>query len=237
MKKEHAFTLAELLIALAITSILVVLLANVVNATLTAWRQGRSRLDTFSNARQLIGRLGDEITAAVAVQGGSEFVENAGELKCATAPAENQSENVFFVAPYPNSGGGDLCVIAYRHDANSRRLERAFKDSASAWAASPIDRYKLAGYTGSTGLQWKTVADGVINFEIRAYSEGGENLKNTWNSRAAGDTLMEGKTPRRIQLRIKVVDDRTLARIGALSNQAIDAAAREFIADFTLPAR
>jgi uncharacterized protein (TIGR02599 family) len=92
MKKRAAFTLVELLVALAITSLLVVLLANVVSATLNAWQQGRNRLDTFSNARQLIGRLADELGAAVATAGTIEFTENDPDLGPTTA---EKSENVF----------------------------------------------------------------------------------------------------------------------------------------------
>ena len=79
-KRARAFTLVELLVALAITSILVVLLANVVSAALGAWQQGRNRLDTFSNARQLIGRIQDEITASIAAKDRIEFVENDSSL-------------------------------------------------------------------------------------------------------------------------------------------------------------
>ncbi|CAN5531075.1 hypothetical protein BH20VER1_BH20VER1_08270 [soil metagenome] len=247
MKKRAAFTLAELMIALAITAILVVLLANVVSATLNAWQQGRNRLDTFSSARQLIGRIGDEIGAARAVDDKIEFVENAGELGTgAAAPTPTTSENIFFVAPYPNSGAGDLCVIAYRHDAVGHRLERAFKDSAQAWNAGAGSRYKVTGHADN--FEWRPIADGVIEFEIRSYSQ--EDLDNnvsipgdSWSSRAAGNTTTEGKTPRRIVLRLKVVDDRTLVRLATMTpgsgpyNDALTRGAREFFADFSLPPR
>lgn len=238
--RARAFTLVEMLVALAITSLLVVLLASVVTATLGAWTQGRNRLDTFSTARQLISRMGDEVGAAMAASGQIEFVENDGSLGTADP---RTSENIFFVAPYPNSGAGDLCVIAYRHDAAARRLERAFIDSATAWAATPATRYRVAGYSGggAGGLQWRTVAEGVVEFEIQSFSQA--DLDNnvaspddTWNSEG-GNPVMAGKTPRRVLLRLKVVDDRTMARLDALSPAAIDRAAREFFANFALPAR
>ena len=80
MKRLWAFTLVELLVALAITAVLVVLLGSVVSATLGAWRQGRNALDTYSTARQLLGRLSDELKGAVASPAMSaskiQFVEN-----------------------------------------------------------------------------------------------------------------------------------------------------------------
>src|SRR5437773_3503617 len=81
MRRWSAFTMVELLVALAITVILVLLLTSVVAATLSAWTQGRNRLDTYSNARQILGRLSDELKGAVAnpaVSGSQiQFVENA----------------------------------------------------------------------------------------------------------------------------------------------------------------
>lgn len=242
MKRTGAFTLAELLIALAITSVLVILLANVVSATMTAWQQGRNRLDTFSNARQLIGRLADELGAATTGSGRADFIENATELEAGgTAAVRKSSENIFFVAPYPNSGSGDLCVVAYRHNKDTHQLERAFKNSADAWSPVAASRYRINGYTGSGGFEWRKIADGVMEFEIRSYSQ--QDLDNnvdppndTWNS-ASNTPDMQGKAPRRVVLRLKVVDDRTLARLGALSQANIDRAARDFTADFSLPSR
>ena len=255
MKREQGFSLAELLVALAITAVLLVLLANVVSATLSAWQQGRTRLDTFADARQLISRIGDEMGAAVASKSQMEFVENS-DVAGTVNPTARTSENVFFVAPYPNAGAGDLCVIAYRHDAATRRLERAFKNSEEAWSdAAPASRYKAAGYSGAgtSGMQWRTVADGVIEFEIRSYSQ--KNLDDgdeyydvdkpiidAWNSATTGSP-MEGKTPRRVVIRLKMVDDRTSARLSPMTpntapyNATIQASAREFIADFSLTSR
>lgn len=239
------FTLVELLVALAITSMLIVLLASVVNATLSAWAQGRNRLDTFANARQLIGRIQDEISAAIAAKDRIEFVENSPALAGSTAPVSKTSENVFFVAPYANSGSGDLCVIAYRHDAATHKLERAFKNSDDAWAAAPASRYKVSAYAGN--MTWKTVAEGVMEFEIASYSQAdidnNQAPADAWNSTATGGTTMEGKTPRRIVLRLKVVDDRTLVRLAGMTanspayNATVTTAARDFSGEFTLPAR
>lgn len=247
MKRRAGFSLVELLVALAITSVLVVLLTNVVSATLNAWQQGRSRLDTFSNARQLIGRIADEISGAIAIKGRIEFVENSSNLQGATPPAAKTSENIFFVAPYPNSGSGDLCVIQYRHDSAGNKLERRFIHSTDAWAAPAANRYKSSAYPDADPTEWRTVAEGVTEFEIQSYSQPDIDNENApvaaWNSAASGNAEMEGKTPRRIVLRIKVIDDRTLTRLASMTRgspsyiAAVHQSAREFFADFTLPVR
>jgi hypothetical protein len=171
-----------------------------------------------------------------------EFVETHQDLGPITA---EKSENVFFVAPYPNSGAGDLCVIMYRHNDVTHQLERRFKDSAGAWNVAPTDRYKVGTYPDTNPTEWRTIADGVMEFEIRSYTQ--RNLDEdtppliAWDSRTPGDTA--GKTPRRIVLRLKIVDDRTLVRLAAMQPSSpgytatMTRSAREFFADFTLPSR
>ena len=166
-RSSFAFTLVELLVAMAITSLLVLLLGGVVSGALSVWQQGRSRLDTFANARFILGRIGDEITGAAAQPGRVQFVENTSIYT--PAPLPGTSENIFFVAPYPNNAAGDLCVIAYRHDPTSFHLDRAFKDSEVGWAPNAAARYRAAGYSFAT--DWRTIANGVLEFEIQSYSQ------------------------------------------------------------------
>src|SRR5690242_11770757 len=101
-KRTRGFTLVEMLVALAITTALVVLLVNVVSAALAVWEQGRNQIDTFASARQVLSRIADEISGAVAAPAPRivEFSENLSSIKGSTSPVASTSENVFFVAPY-----------------------------------------------------------------------------------------------------------------------------------------
>jgi prepilin-type N-terminal cleavage/methylation domain-containing protein len=240
-RRSRAFTLPELLVALAITSLLVLLLGNIVSAALKVWQQGRNRLDTFANARFILNRIGDEIIGATTQQGRVQFVENYSFSPGPTATATT-SENVFFVAPYPNAKAGDLCVIAYALDSTTHRLQRAFKDSDQAWTVAASTRYRAAGY--SNALEWRTIANGVLEFEIQAYSQADVDTPSptpvptaAWDSESAG-----GKTPRHIILRLKVVDDKTAVALGSLApgpayDRLVQEKAREFLSDITLPFR
>jgi hypothetical protein len=224
----------ELLVALAITSLLVVLLTSLVSATLGAWQQGRNRLDTFSTARQVLSRIGDELTGAVAQKDRIEFVENVG---FSPPPSSPDSENIFFVTPYPNKGAGDLCVIAYSLDPATRELRRGFVASDVAWGQSAQAGYKAITYTSGV-LTWQPVAQGVLAFELRCYTQaevdGNLEPSSAYNSQAAPNA---GKLPRRVVIRLKVIDDKTLARVAALPPEVLARSAREFFGDFSLPAR
>lgn len=247
-RRKQGFTLVELLLALAISSVLVLLLVNVVSAALNAWQQGRNQIDTFANARQALGRIADEIQGAIASPAPKtiEFSENVGILQPTPSPQQGVSEIVFFVAPYPNSAGGDLCVIAYRHNSTTHELQRAFVDSQGAWNGSP--RYQSGGYPALlSAAQWRTVAKGVLEFELQSYSQTELDSNTTptpapvdWNS-VGGASTMLGNTPRQVVIRIKVVDDKTLPKLVGLSpgNATYDRlatqAAREFTASVLLP--
>lgn len=246
MRRSRAFTLVELLVALALTVILVLVLTSVVGATLGAWSQGRNRLDTYSKARQVLGRLGDELRGAMAnpAVGGSQiqFIENPA-LGAVPAPAPETAESVFFVAPYPNLGAGDLCTIAYALDSATHELKRAFRGSEQVWADPAATRYQVVGHTYAAA-DWHVVASGVLQFEFQCYSQ--NDLDNslvpatTWDSES-NSTFMIGKAPRRIVIRLQVVDDRTLARLAGLTvgsgpyNFIVQQSARQFIADVSLP--
>ena len=245
MRRSTAFTLVELLVALAITVLLVLLLASVVAATLGAWTQGRNRLDTSSKARQILGRLSDELKGATAnsAVGGSQiqFVENAA-LGGVPFPTPGTAENVFFVAPYPNLGAGDLCTIAYSLDTGTHELKRAFRSSDQVWTDPAADRYQLAGYT-YTSTDWHVIATGVLQFEVKCFSQ--NDLDNdltpayTWDSESI-DTFMAGKVPRRILLRLQMLDDRAATQLAGMAigsapyNLIVQRWAQQFTADVSL---
>ncbi len=270
--RTGAFTLAELLVALAITTVLATLLISVASATMSVWQRGMSQIDTFATARQSLLRIADELKGATA-SNQVEFSENvltAAFQSGGPSPTPNpqptpqagKSENLFFVAPYPNVGAGDLCVIAYRHididtssnGANSHTLQRAFVDSSASMSggttptpspAAAVNRYQSSGYSN---LDWRTVARGVLEFEIQSYSQQDLDTDatpaNTWNS-VSGATTMLGNTPRRVVVRIKVIDEKSIARLNAVPfnptdlnspyNRIISQSAREFRTEVDLP--
>ena len=96
-------------------------------------------------------------------------------------------------------------------------------------------------------MEWRTVANGILEFEIQSYSQ--QDLDSSasplptpadsWNSVIGGSTML-GNTPRQVRLRIKVVDDRTLVKLNLVPvgsstyNQLVAGSAREFVANVTL---
>jgi hypothetical protein len=133
-------------------------------------------------------------------------------------------------------------VIAYRHNATTHELQRGFADSQTAWSGTP--KYQSSGYPN---LVWRTIAQGVLEFEIQSYSQA--DLDNSvspstaplpWTSTGAAPML--GNTPRQVVIRIKVVDDKALARMAGLApgnavyDRIVTRSAREFTASVMLSA-
>lgn len=255
MKQKTGFTLVELLVALTITIILTVLLASVVAATLGVWGQGRNRLDTYSNARQIMQRLGDELKGAKANPNVSssqiQFVENVSSFPLPSpipipSPTPGTAENIFFVAPQPNLGAGDLCVIAYALDWRTHELKRAFNSSDAAWALG-ASRYRAANYPFSA-TDWHTIATGVLEFEIQSYSQANldpsppptPTVAQSWDSTVVNPPWMSGQAPRRIVIRLKLVDDKTAAQLGNISpgptyDTILTRSGRDFLYEVSLP--
>ena len=185
--------------------------------------------------------------ASPAVSGSQiQFVENA-VISAAPSPTPGTAESVFFVAPYPNVGAGDLCVIAYALDSTTHELKRAFKSSDAAFNAGPSPtppRYQVTGYS-FVGSEWRVIATGVLEFELKCYSQSDLDTNvdppaTTWDSESA-NINMAGKAPRRVVVRLQVVDDRTVAKLAGMTvgsapyNAIVLRSARQFTADVSLP--
>jgi hypothetical protein len=247
MKRARAFTLVELLVAMAVSMVLIAALLGLLSGTLSMWERGRGTMTSFSSARFLLERISDECTGVMVRAGGMEFAENLEAdafTAGATQPVGGISESLFAVTPYLNHQAGDLCVIAYRHNRGAATLERAFVPSADAWGAGGGGRYRSSGYAA---LEWRTVARGIIEFEIRAFTESEVNASAAtpalagWASENATRTEHYGKRPARIVVRLVMADDKTLSRLSGIApgdpkyTEFVRRNAREFVSEVDLP--
>lgn len=80
-----AFTLVELLIAIAVVSVLVVLIAQVVNSALTTWQNSRERVNATQEARNGFDRLRATLAKA-AFDTRFEYVDSSGNPRDPTDP-------------------------------------------------------------------------------------------------------------------------------------------------------
>lgn len=63
--RNRAFTLVEMMVAMAVTAVLVLLLVNVTGTVSEAWKRGESQAESSSNARGALGMMSRELKSAL----------------------------------------------------------------------------------------------------------------------------------------------------------------------------
>ena len=102
LRDEGGFTLLELMTALAITSMIVVMLFAAFNQASRAWTTAENRVETFTDARAVLDLMARELSQAVATPN-------------ITFHGDNQA--VYFVAPVNSNPANhaDLCEVGYEY--------------------------------------------------------------------------------------------------------------------------
>ncbi|MBN8711999.1 MAG: hypothetical protein BGO12_06255 [Verrucomicrobia bacterium 61-8] len=80
---QSAFTLIELLLAFAVLSLLLILLAQAVGAVQQTWLSGVARIDNFSKARVILGMIDRDLQSAVLRPDLAAFLDENGNPACA----------------------------------------------------------------------------------------------------------------------------------------------------------
>src|ERR1700759_4283364 len=107
---SSAFTLVELLIAFAILSFLVILLASLVSGVSRAWTSGEQQVSEFQDGRAILELLGRELSQAV-ISPSLQLVHNP-DVPVGIKQRTN-SDSIFFQAPATGTTAGNLAEIGY----------------------------------------------------------------------------------------------------------------------------
>jgi len=114
--RREAFTLAELLVSMAILSLLVVMLSQMVNQAATAWARGESNKERMQDARAVVEFMSNELQSALLpvnrpTQTGLQFVINPAAITSATF---NNRDSVFWQTPQAtDQTQGDVAEVGY----------------------------------------------------------------------------------------------------------------------------
>ena len=143
-----AFTLAELLIATAITGMIILLLGQVFSSASAMWRSGGERIDAFRDARAALQLIAADLARAN-INGDPQMLRllPAGNAYATEADA---------ITPTKNNGKSDLCAVEYyllwNDTAKTFSLMRRFKDSNALSDAN-------SGYLANTSPDYNTIYD------------------------------------------------------------------------------
>ncbi len=212
--RASGFTLVELLVAVAITAVLVALLGRVLVATTDVYRIADQKMDAFRDAKAALQLMTNDLGRAD-ISGNAQFLNLANY-----SPDSSYAMEAYAVFPAKNKGKSDLCSVGYYLDWDSTSktysLRRFFKDSdttATSLAKASPDFGAL--YDRTTGTTPETIASYVWDLELRP-GEGmnavtlGSDPPSKWNWVEIRFKAMSVKAGRKIQ-QVGAVDKLTWA--------------------------
>jgi type II secretory pathway pseudopilin PulG len=135
-KSIKGFTIAELLIAIVVTLILVGILFRVFAAAASQWQTADQRIDTFRDARAALQIISRDLSRAD-VNGNSQMITLSDLFT--VAPNPQFSKEAYAITPITNTGKSDLCTVGYycSYDATTKAysLKRLFKGSDATYTS------------------------------------------------------------------------------------------------------
>lgn len=231
-----AFTILEVLVSVAVLSLIVLALTSVIDQAGKNWRRGTDRTDKRTNERAVTSFIAEEIAGALLpvdrfadpARPNLEFVLNPGGVTHLNASA------VFFQAPIPtDSTAGDISAIGY--------FVRWIDTTAvlCRMVISPSD----ADYQVYSTLDWINdplldaiapadeandyrgfFVENVIGFWVQCFNDDGTLWTGTAGSSRPAAAGQEHTLPASVEISIVTIDSATAARITPADKTAIIAA-------------
>lgn len=176
LEGRKAFTLVEILVAMAILSVLVLLLASLLGGVNRAWISGEQQVQTFQDGRAIIELISRELAQA-AISPNLQMVQNA---KLTGISQRANADNLFWQANLNSTAAGSLTEIGYFLDSDFRLMRFVVPPTDASnyqiFSAPPSD--ESAAWTDSASTQSLTtvVSANVIAFWIRCFDGNGDPI-------------------------------------------------------------
>src|SRR5436190_1058694 len=114
MKARHAFTLVEMMVTIAVTSVLVVLMFNVFINGSTLWQKNEEKLDTFREARAAMQMITRDFSGMSAIPNlPDQYPILAFQNHSETAAGDKVNQEIYGIVPARNTGRSGLCAVGY----------------------------------------------------------------------------------------------------------------------------
>lgn len=124
--RRHAFTLMELMVAMAVTSVLVVMMLQIFERGSSAWQGNDEKLDTFREARAALQIMARDLSSIGSAPGADSFfpVSTGGaavpifpiltlDYHKDTKAEDKVNDEVYGLIGTRNRGLGDWCTVGY----------------------------------------------------------------------------------------------------------------------------
>ena len=124
-----------MLIAIAVTLILVGILFRVFAAAASQWQAADQRIDTFRDARAALQIMTRDLSRAD-INGNAQMLTLSDIY---TVPTPPFAKEAYAITPIPNTGKSDLCTVgyycAYDNTTKAYSLKRLFKGSDATYTS------------------------------------------------------------------------------------------------------
>ncbi|MDQ6765331.1 MAG: prepilin-type N-terminal cleavage/methylation domain-containing protein [Verrucomicrobiota bacterium] len=198
---QSAFTLVELLVASAITALIVVMLGTMFSSLTSTSLRANQRIDSFRDARAALQMIERDLSGLVRTQWTPNttpvpITRPAAYLAMknlytdpGAANASTDNQQIYALIAAKNSGSGDVCSVGYycrwNTSTNSYSLHRYFRDSTSTYNtinnsatyASETSLYTPDPQsTGPAAMRDEVLAAYVWGFRVTPYDAAGAVL-------------------------------------------------------------
>lgn len=224
---EKGFSLIELLAALAIFSIMALVLYIAFERTNQVWRHGEYKAQQYQNARTALDMISREMTAAIISTGGPTSFSNTNKPPYfwtvdGTGGTDYDQDQIYFVFPRLNA----IYETGYYindQTAGSGNTTAADDVLVRAYTSDSNSNFDISSTTSSFG-SLDNVAFKVTDLNFNFIYKSGSSYQTTtsWDTRmgftgqsTTASTIDDGKLPAFVEVSIRVVDSDILERFGA----------------------
>jgi len=191
--RSRAFTLTELLVVMAILSLILLCLFTIFRQGTQTWRLSSARTEAYIKARQILDMISREIRGAVQISAARGIDASPLEAHPRQRRADLRglsssnlqgwrnheqqfSSQVYFVAPVTNSGRQQLCMLGYWIKDVHNDTDSPIRNGAPRHAQDDtLQRSYRTDSGGNPDDVWKTLDFGHTSFSSSAWeSTGGQ---------------------------------------------------------------
>jgi prepilin-type N-terminal cleavage/methylation domain-containing protein len=191
-RMKNAFTLLELLVALAVLSLLIVMLMSMVDNGAKLWRENENRVEAYREARAALGMIERDLRNAIAMND-TNFIRINAEafpklLETDVQKNTNGGSAIFFLAAQPAAAQdsaankGDICEVGYfvgygnssagpvvSGGGKSMNLYRYFRSSDGTFSNLTNSSSSLFTNVTITGAESDLLARNIKSFRLIPY--------------------------------------------------------------------
>jgi type II secretory pathway pseudopilin PulG len=191
-RSDHGFSVAELVISIAILVIISTMVAVIFRSTQQSFVKAKAFQQMIDLARQTVMRMQNDLKAT--------FIERTGmihfvgiDASQAKIKPDSHADEIFFIVPLGGTMGGDICESGYWQRADGNIMRHV---------GSPPD------FDFTTSSRDNELGVVVSELDFKYYD--GSQYHDSWDSRIGGAN--EGKFPQAVRFSFYVSDEANVVK-------------------------